>query len=228
MTLTSRNNLASALGEQGKHAEAEAEYRAVLKLEEKVLGPEHPDTLTSRNNLADALYAQDKYAEAEAEYREVLKLEEKVLGSEHPDTLGSRNSLAEALYAQGKYVEAEAEHRAVLKLAEKVLGSEHPNTLSSRNDLAWILATCPDAKIRNGSEAMALATNVCKLSQWSNASYLDTLAAAEAEVGLFDAAVKHQQQALDLAKAGKVDVKDLESRLSLYQQHKKYRTAAKH
>ena len=43
-----------------------------------------------------------------------------------------------------------------------------------------------------------------------------------------DAAVKHEQQALDLAKAGKVDVKDFESRLSLYQQHKPYRIAAKH
>jgi hypothetical protein len=73
---------------------------------------------------------------------------------------------------------------------------------------------------------MALATNVCELSQWSDASYLETLAAAQAEAGLFDAAVKHQQQALELAKADKVDVKDLESRLSLYQQHKPYRTAA--
>ena len=75
---------------------------------------------------------------------------------------------------------------------------------------------------------MALATNLCELSRWSNASYLDTLAAAEAEAGLFHAGVKHEQQALELAKAGKGDVKDLESRLSLYQRHKPYRTAAKH
>ena len=144
------------------------------------------------------------------------------------DTLSSRINLASALYAQGKYAEAEAEYRAVLKLEEKVLGAEHPATVLSRNQWAWILATCPDAKIRNSSQAMALATNVCELSQWSNAGYLDTWAAAEAEAGLFDAAVKHEQQALELAKAGKVDVKDFESRLSLYQQHKPYRNAAKH
>ena len=227
-TLASRNILANALRGEGKYAEAEAEHRAVLKLREKVLGPEHPDTLGSRNNLANALDSEGKYAEAEAENRALLKLAEKVLGPEHPDTLGSRNNLANALDNEGKYDEAEAEYRAVVKLREKVLGPEHPDTLLSRDQWAWILATCPEAKIRNGSEAMALATNLCELSRWSNASYLDTLAAAEAEAGLVHAAVKHEQQALELAKAGKGDVKDLESRLSLYQRHKPYRTAAKH
>jgi hypothetical protein len=39
-TLSSRNDLVTALGGEGKYAEAEAENRAVLKLREKVLGPE--------------------------------------------------------------------------------------------------------------------------------------------------------------------------------------------
>ncbi len=43
-----------------------SEYRAVLQLEEKVLGPEHPNTLKARNNLANALAYQGKSAEAEA------------------------------------------------------------------------------------------------------------------------------------------------------------------
>ena len=37
-----RSNLAEALLHEGKYSEAEAEHRQVLKLEEKVLGPEHP------------------------------------------------------------------------------------------------------------------------------------------------------------------------------------------
>jgi tetratricopeptide (TPR) repeat protein len=220
-----QHEIASVLDDQGHSSEAETILRDVVNVREQVIGPEHPDTLRSRNNLANALWGEGKYAEVEAEYRAVLKLEEKVLGPEHPDTLRSRNNLAMALSGEGKYAEAEAENRAVLKLMEKVLGTEHPDTLRTRNDLARILATCPDAKIRNGSEAMALATNLCELSRWSDADYLDTLAAADAEAGLFDAAVKHQQQALNLAKASKVDVKDFESRLSLYQRHKPYRSA---
>jgi hypothetical protein len=51
-TLTSRNNLASVLGDLGRLEEAEQEHRAVLDIRMRVLGPEHPNTLTSRNNLA--------------------------------------------------------------------------------------------------------------------------------------------------------------------------------
>jgi Tetratricopeptide repeat len=39
---------------------AEEEFRAVIKLQEKVPGPEHPDTLASRNDLANVLADQGK------------------------------------------------------------------------------------------------------------------------------------------------------------------------
>jgi hypothetical protein len=112
----------------------------------------------------------------------------------------------------------------VLKLREKVLGPEHPDTLVSRNNLAWLIATCPDAKVRNGLEAVRLSTDVCNFSQWKNAAYVNTLAAAEAEAGLFNDAIKHEQQAIALAKAAKEKVEDFESRLSLYKSHRPYRS----
>jgi hypothetical protein len=43
--------LAIVLDDGGIHYDAEAEHRQVLKIREKMLGPEHPDTLRSRNNL---------------------------------------------------------------------------------------------------------------------------------------------------------------------------------
>lgn len=135
-TLASRNNLANALDDQGKHAEAEAEYRTVLAIYERVQRAEHPDTLGTRSNLANQLGAQGKHAEAEAEHRAVFAIRERVLGAEHPDTLVSRNNLASELRAQGKYAAAEAEHRAVLAIRERVLGAENPDTLRSRNNLA--------------------------------------------------------------------------------------------
>jgi Flp pilus assembly protein TadD len=76
-------------------------------------------------------------------------------------------------------------------------------------DLAWQLATQPDAKIRNGAEAVQLATQACDLTSRTNAQYLESLSAAYAETGHFDEAVASANQAIALAdKAGEKDVAD--------------------
>jgi tetratricopeptide (TPR) repeat protein len=56
--------------------------------------------------------------------------------------------------------------------------------------LAWVYATYPVASIRNGSEAVRLATRACRLTRGQSPSALDALAAAEAETGMFDEAIK--------------------------------------
>jgi len=49
---------------RGRYNEAEQINRRALKVREKVLGREHPDTLASVNNLALVLQSQGKYEEA--------------------------------------------------------------------------------------------------------------------------------------------------------------------
>lgn len=138
-TLTSMDNLASVLVNQGKCNEAEEMHRQELELCEKAVGKEHTHTLISMSNLAVVLNNQGKYAEAEEMDRQVLKFREKVLGKEHPDTLVSISNLALVLNNQGKYAKAEELNRQVLKLREKVLGKEHPDALTSLNNLASML-----------------------------------------------------------------------------------------
>jgi tetratricopeptide (TPR) repeat protein len=138
-TLTSMDNLATVLSEQGKYEQAEKMHRHALRLYEKVLGKEHPDTLMSMNNLATVLNDQGKYEQAEEMHRQELRLCEMVLGKEHPSTLMSMNNLAEVLRHQGKYEQAEEMHRQALRLREMVLGKEHPDTLMSMNNLALVL-----------------------------------------------------------------------------------------
>lgn len=43
---------------QGKYAEAEALYLRSLKIQEGILGPDHPDVATSLNDLAGLLELQ--------------------------------------------------------------------------------------------------------------------------------------------------------------------------
>ena len=59
----------------------------------------------------------------------------------------------------------------------------------------------------------------CELTDWKDPTYLDTLAAAYAEAGDFDAAVRTQAKAIELAK-------DFGARLKLYQDKKRHRGTA--
>ena len=89
------------------------------------------------------------------------------------------------------------------------------------NNLAWLLATCSDSKHRNGELALQYAKQACELSQWSYYGALDTLAAAYAEVGRFEDAIRWQKRAL--AYAPEENKAELERRLQLYERGKPYR-----
>jgi tetratricopeptide (TPR) repeat protein len=86
-------------------------------------------------------------------------------------------------------------------------------------------ATCPDAKYRDGKKAVDDGKRACELTAWRDAHALDTLAAAYAEAGDFQNAVKWQEKAVALYPASSKS--ELRSRLDLYKAHKPYRDAAK-
>ena len=71
-----------------------------------------------------------------------------------------------------------------------------PKLPTAQNNLAWLLATCPEDGLRNGQEAVELATAACNATGWSKPNCLGTLAAACAEVGDFDQAIHWQERAL--------------------------------
>ncbi|PWW75748.1 TPR-like protein [Tuber magnatum] len=135
------NILAVVLKDRGKYDESETMHRRALESQEKLLGPDDPDTLTSTNNLAAVPQAQGKYDESETMHRRALESREKILGPDHPATLTSTNNLAAVLRAQGKYDESEALHRREWGWSKKILGPDHPSTLTSTNNLALVLGT---------------------------------------------------------------------------------------
>lgn len=89
------------------------------------------------------------------------------------------------------------------------------------NDLAWFLATSPEAAARDGQLAVRYAKAANQLSGAHDAGMIDTLAAAEAEAGDFDLAVKYEREALALPKGNKLHGGD--KRLRLYENHQPFR-----
>ncbi len=83
-----------------------------------------------------------------------------------------------------------------------------------------IAETCP--KHRDGRKALELAKQACELSGWKQAYCLDTVAAAHAESGAFEAAVRWESKAIDLAD-DETEKDDYRKRLKLYEVKQPYR-----
>jgi serine/threonine-protein kinase len=107
------------------------------------------------------------------------------------DDADTHSHRGRALEALARYPEAAAEYRRAVDL--------RPADARLHNQLAWLLATCPSDDVRNGKDAQAHATRACELTNWTDATALDTLAAAHAECGDFAAALRHTERALGLA-----------------------------
>ena len=120
----------------GAYDQALPLYQRALKICEKALGPEHPDTATSLNNLALLYQNMGAYEKALPLFQRALKITEKALGPEHPDTAVCLNNLALLYQAMGIYEKALPLSQRALQIKEKALGPEHPTTATSLNNLA--------------------------------------------------------------------------------------------
>jgi protein O-mannosyl-transferase len=193
--------LGHILLEEGKIDQSIAQLQLALRLDNSL------DIV--RLDLGRAFLAGKRVADATMEFKTVLHNE--------PNNFEAYNGLAHISLIQGKAADAAAQFRASLKL-----DINQPDIL---NDLAWVLATNPHAEIRNGAEAVQLASRACAMTQAQAPAFLGTLAAAFAETGDFDNAVKAGQKAHDLAMAqGRKTLADSNLQLvALYRAHKPFR-----
>ena len=189
------NNLGNALLQRGSVDEAIAHYQRALQIA--------PDYAEAHNNLGGALLQKGNLDEAIAHYQKALQI--------NPDYADAHNNLGLVLLQRGKADEAIAHFQKALQIT--------PDYADAQNNLARVLATCPQASLRNGNQAVELAQRANQLTGDGNPVVLGTLAAAYAEAGRFPEAVATAQRALQLAgtqsNTALADV--LRSQLKLYQ-----------
>jgi tetratricopeptide (TPR) repeat protein len=106
--------------------------------------------------------------------------------------------VASAYIARGQHAEAVKLLERAIEPQKAKLGPKHDATVSNMNKLAWLLATSPHDDVRDGKRSVALATEICELTNYRDAQLVDTLAAGYAEMGDFDSAVKWAEKSLEL------------------------------
>ncbi len=197
-------SLGVAAGRKGRWDEAIASYEKAVAAD--------PRYTEAFNNLGIALARKGRPEDAMARWSQALAAD--------PAFAPAHFNLAQTLYAQGKAQEAVAHWRAGLR--------SQPGSVQALNRLAWVLATWPEAAVRNGGEALALAGRAVERSGGRDPVVLDTLGAAYAEAGRYSEAAATVRRALDLAaqqdKRALTEV--LKARLARYEAGTPYRTRA--
>jgi tetratricopeptide (TPR) repeat protein len=230
------NNLGNVLRQQGKLDQAIVEYQKAVQYDPRFADAEYntgkilaqmnrpneaiehyekaieiqPKFALALTSLGTTLAAQGRTTEAIGPFERALEV--------NPNDFGAHMNLSYCLLQLGRPGEAVAEDEKALALK--------PDDPEVKNNLAWILASNPDASVRNGSRAVDLARQAVSETSGENAMILHTLAAALAEAGQFSDALETANQALQLAETQSNDrlVKQLQLEMNYYKTGRAFHT----
>lgn len=166
------------------------------------LNPKEPRAYGRRYSAA---MAREDYAQAMADANKFIEL--------YPDSPWH-------YVLRGRVYTAVHDRQGAVSDYEAALAIE-PEHSVALGELAWLLATSPEDRLRDGPRAIELATRACTLSDWENAALIDTLACALAETNDFESAIRHQTKAMALAEEEDADA--YARRLALFRAGKPYR-----
>jgi Flp pilus assembly protein TadD len=176
---------------------------AIAAIEE--LSKAHPNDAEVLLELAGLHIVAKRYHKAIAIYSQLVEKE--------PDNWVALRGRGDAWLGIGQHAEAIADYEKALKL--------QPHDSALLNNFAWVLATSPVDKLRNGKRAVEMALEACRLTDYRQGHILSTLGAAYAESGDFASALKWSEKAVQ---AGTPDQKaDLLKELESYKAGKPVR-----
>lgn len=203
------NNLGHALLQKGRVEESFSHLQKALEMA--------PNRAAVHYNLGNALLQTGRLDEAIAHLQKALEID--------PTYVSAHSDLGAALLQKGRVnesfthlqraLEIDPNHKAAhFNMANTLLqmgrvddGVLHlqkaltidPGDAEAQKNMAWVLATCPEARIRDGAKAVELAERANQLTERRDPIIGVTLAAAYAETGRFADAIRTAETALQLA-----------------------------
>lgn len=159
---------------KGEYDKAIADYTHALEV--------NPNRAETYHNRGGAWFYKSRYDQAISDYTRGLEIS--------PDDSEAYNNRGAVWYYKGDYEKAIADHAKALEISE--------DCAEAYQQMAWIFASCPIDEYRDGAKAVDMARKAVALKPLPN--ILDTLAAAYAETGQFEDAVKTQKEAIALLK----------------------------
>jgi tetratricopeptide (TPR) repeat protein/mono/diheme cytochrome c family protein len=184
-------NLGTALSINNRLDEAVAELQRALEL--------RPEYAQAHNNLGSILRQRGQLDEARAHFREAVRID--------PANAEAHRNLGGLSRETGDGAAAVMHYEQALRA--------RPDWPAAMTDLAWVLATSPDATLRDAGRAVKLAERTAELTGRREPLVLDVLAAAYASAGDFTRAVSTAESALQFAQQGPA-ADTIRSRLELY------------
>jgi len=188
----------NAYGHKGNFGRAIEDFNQAIRL--------NPKDARAYNNRGHAYASRGDHAKAVADYDEAILLD--------PQHTKSYYNRGDAYAHLGEYGKALTDFDQAIQ--------RDPNYAAAYNAQAWVLATCPQAGLRNGAKAVEEATKAYTLTAGQDAGAVDTLAAACAEAGDFDNAIKWERQCLATPNQSAKETAEVKKRLALYQAHQPY------
>jgi tetratricopeptide (TPR) repeat protein len=190
-----QTNLGQAYYEKGTLDKAIAHYERALQIE--------PNQVLAHSALGLALLDAGRPDESVTHLRKALEI--------NPNFADAHYNLGNTFLQMGRANEAIAQYYQTLEI--------NPRDVEALNNTAWILATWPEAAIRDGTRAVELAERADSFTHGESPVISATLAASYAEAGRAADAVKSAERALRLATAlgNAARADSIRAQIALYQ-----------